>query len=61
MEENPLALARLSAANAWLRDEIERLTLTDSEREAVEQAADLIDAKTCGDPATLRSLLERTK
>ena len=34
-------------------------TLTDAEREAVERAADLIDAKTCGDSATLRSLLER--
>lgn len=36
-------------------------TLTDEERVAVESAADLIDAKTCGDPAVLRSLLERTK
>jgi hypothetical protein len=36
-------------------------SLTDEEREAIENAADLIDAKTCGDPATLRSLLERTK
>jgi hypothetical protein len=36
-------------------------TLTDEEREAIAEAADLIDAKTCGDPATLRSLLERTK
>jgi len=35
-------------------------TLTDAEREAIESAADLIDAKTCGDPATLRGLLERT-
>ena len=34
-------------------------TLTDAEREAVERAADLIDAKTCGDSATLRLLLER--
>ena len=34
-------------------------TLTDAEREAVERAADLIDAKTCGDSATLRALLER--
>ena len=34
-------------------------TLTDEEREAVERAADLIDAKTCGSSATLRSLLER--
>jgi len=35
-------------------------TLTDEERGAIESAADLIDAKTCGDPATLRGLLERT-
>ena len=34
-------------------------TLTDAERKAIERAADLIDAKTCGDSATLRSLLER--
>ena len=34
-------------------------TLTDAERAAVERAADLIDAKTCGDSATLRLLLER--
>jgi hypothetical protein len=33
--------------------------LTDAEREAVERAADLIDAKTCGDSAALRGLLER--
>jgi len=36
-------------------------TLTDAEREAIESAAELIDAKTCGDPATLRGLLERTR
>jgi hypothetical protein len=36
-------------------------TLTDEEREAIERAADVIDSKTCGDPATLRGLLERTK
>lgn len=34
-------------------------TLTDEERAAIERAADLIDAKTCGDSATLRGLLER--
>ena len=34
-------------------------TLTVEERAAVERAADLIDAKTCGDSATLRLLLER--
>ena len=60
MEENPLALARLSAANAWLRDEIERLRLTDGERRAMEFA---IAAYPLDDsiPATLRGLLERTK
>ena len=36
-----------------------RCTLTDAERAAVAWAADLIDAKTCGDSATLRGLLER--
>jgi hypothetical protein len=35
-------------------------TLADAEREAIERAADVIDSKTCGDPATLRGLLERT-
>ena len=34
-------------------------TLTDEEQKAVERAADLIDAKTCGDSATLRGMLER--
>jgi hypothetical protein len=34
-------------------------TLTDEEREAIEHAADLIDAKTCGDYSALRSLLGR--
>jgi hypothetical protein len=44
----------------WLLEEVRRRTLTDEEREAIERAADLVDAKTCGDPATLRGLLERT-
>jgi hypothetical protein len=39
--------------------EIDRLRLTDAEREAIERAADLIDNKTCGDSSTLRGLLER--
>ena len=56
-----MATARLSAANTWLQEEIKRLRLTDAEREAIERAADVIDAKTCGDPATLRGLLERTR
>jgi len=42
-----------------LRKELARLRITDEEREAIEIAADLIDAKTCGDPAILRGLLER--
>jgi hypothetical protein len=45
----PLPLAPLYFAPA----------LTSEEREAVERAADLIDAKTCGDSSALRSLLER--
>ena len=44
-----------------LADALERARLTDEEREAIERAADLVDAKTCGDPATLRRLLERTR
>jgi cell division septum initiation protein DivIVA len=54
-EGEPLALLDDAA------DEIERLRLTDEEREAIERAADVIDSKTCGDPATLRGLLERLK
>ncbi len=54
-EGEPLALLDDAA------EEIERLRLTDSEREAIERAADVIDSKTCGDPATLRGLLERTR
>lgn len=37
----------------------QNLTISEAEREAVERAADLIDAKTCGDSATLRGLLDR--
>jgi hypothetical protein len=44
-----------------LADALEQARLTDAEREAIERAADVIDAKTCGDPATLRGLLERMK
>jgi hypothetical protein len=44
-----------------LADALKRARLTDAEREAIERAAELVDAKTCGDPATLRTLLERTK
>jgi hypothetical protein len=51
-------------------DEIERLRLTDSEREAIERAADWLyrwqethgyHSSENGDLATLRSMLERTK
>jgi hypothetical protein len=51
--------AAADQADVEYRDEIARLRLTDEEREAVERAADLIDAKTCGDSSTLRALLER--
>ena len=44
-----------------LADALERARLADAEREAIERAADVIDSKTCGDPATLRGLLERTR
>ena len=51
--------AAADQADVEYRAEIDRLRLTDAEREAVERAADLIDAKTCGDSSTLRALLER--
>jgi hypothetical protein len=56
---SPTAVA--SDVLRWAAAEIERQRLTDEEREAIERAADLVDAKTCGDPATLRRLLERTR
>jgi hypothetical protein len=56
-----LHLTRLGRLMDEAADEIERLRLTDAEREAIERAADVIDSKTCGDPATLRGLLERLK
>jgi hypothetical protein len=37
------------------------LTLTDAEREAIEVAADFIDAHSYANSDTLRSLLKRTK
>ena len=68
MEENPLALARLSAANAWLRDEIERLRLTDAERAALDDGIDSVSGDESLSPSqrreiatSLRKLLERTK
>lgn len=57
-----------SALLAEAADEIERLRLTDAEREAVEAAARIIDAYdddmdgfSSGAAATLRGLLERMK
>jgi phosphoserine phosphatase len=66
MEENPLALARLAAANHWLRDEIERLRLTDAEREAIAEAVGAYnfndDDEECARiAATLHGLLKRTE
>jgi hypothetical protein len=62
MNENPLALARLSAANAWLRDEVERLRLTDEERRAIRRAAAVADEMHDSRlKAALGGLLERTK
>jgi hypothetical protein len=49
---------------ARLHAEIERLRLTDAEREAVEYAARMVDSVNRGDPgraATLRGLLNRTQ
>jgi len=40
-------------------DEIDRLRITDAEREAIEQAADFIDAKSYASADTLRGLLAR--
>jgi hypothetical protein len=66
-------VARLRAEIAWeaavgellseAASEIERLRLTDAEREAVDYARRMIDNLNRGDPnhaATLRGLLERT-
>jgi hypothetical protein len=44
-----------------LRSEIARLRLTDAEREAVECAADFIDARSYASADTLRSLLDRLR
>jgi hypothetical protein len=49
---------------ARLHAEIERLRLTDAEREAIEWAARMVDSVNRGDPgraATLRGLLDRTE
>ena len=37
-----MAMARMSAANTWLQEEIKRLRLTDEEREAIRWAADTL-------------------
>ena len=55
-----MAMARLSAANTWLQEEIARLRLTDTEREAIRFAAVFYDqGGRAADAATLRDLLER--
>ena len=58
--------AAADLADAEYREEIDRLRLTDAEREAVEAAAKIIDAYdeemdgfSSGAAATLRGLLER--
>jgi hypothetical protein len=48
------------AANEF-SDEVDRLRLTDAEREAVRHFAEAIHAFACPYAATLRALLERTK
>jgi len=55
-----MATARLSAANAWLQEEIKRLRLTDEEREAVEWCIfqQWVPQRKS---VALRGLLERTK
>jgi hypothetical protein len=62
---------RLRREVAWEQDvgelleeaaaEIARLRLTDEEREAVERAADFIDARSYASADTLRSLLDRLR
>ncbi|NBW20403.1 MAG: hypothetical protein EBR82_71790 [Caulobacteraceae bacterium] len=58
-----MAVARLSAANTWLQEEIKRLRLTDAEREAIADAAgryvEGITPKAKEHASTLRGLLER--
>jgi len=62
-----MATARLSAANTWLQEEIQRLRLTDEERGAIEKAIGReLDAEWYGGPepdrvVALRGLLERLK
>jgi hypothetical protein len=48
-----------SALLAAAADEIERLRLTDAEREAIEQAIEFIDENSCWQPKALRGLLKR--
>jgi hypothetical protein len=58
------ASAAKTADAHWMRaaaDEVERLRLTDAEREAVRHFAEAIHAFACPYAATLRALLERTK
>jgi len=65
IERLRLAIRRLAEQDATLSVHGGSVTvtmdaaLTDAEREAIENAADVIDAKTCGNAATLRLLLSR--
>jgi hypothetical protein len=67
-----MAMARLSAANTWLREEIQRLRLTGAEREAIAAGLGALERLYDDSPPlskpiyeqhapTLRGLLERLK
>jgi hypothetical protein len=61
---NLATAVEFQAEIARLHAEIERLRLTDAEREAVEYAARMVDSVNRGDPgraATLRGLLDRAQ
>lgn len=66
MEDQRLAIARLSAANKWLQGEVLRLRLTDAERIAIKTAIVYLKEDDdfpgiAEDRATLLALLERMK
>jgi hypothetical protein len=57
-----MATARLSAANAWLQEEIERLRLTDEEREVLLAIEADASYRAMGrTERVVRGLLERLK
>jgi hypothetical protein len=56
-----MATARLAAANTWLQEEIKRLSLTDEEREAIEESIKFTFPASHPTATTLRNLLQRTK